>query len=239
MNSHAAALEPEALHPALWRASQLGRAVTRCVDTGHPALSMQLPGGGWPTGALTELLTQQAGIGELRLLAPALSQVGKRGVVMLEPPHPPQAIALAGLGVAPANLIWLRAKTTADTLWAAEQVLRSGSCGALLMWQAHARPEALRRLHLAAQAGETLCFVFRPVAAAQDASVAPLRLSLRPAPGGLDIGFVKRRGPNIDQTLFLPMTVAPAVRPAAPRRTDTVRPAPTRQPVTGGLELLQ
>jgi len=239
MNSQSLVSNPEALHPALWRASQLGRAVTRCVDTGHPALSMQLPGGGWPTGALTELLTQQPGIGELRLLAPALSKVAKRRIVMLEPPHAPQAIALAGLGLAPANLIWLRAKSTADTLWAAEQVLRSGSCGALLMWQAHARPEALRRLHLAAQAGETLCFVFRPVAAAQDASVAPLRLSLRPAPGGLDIGFVKRRGPSIDQTLFLPMTVAPAVRPATPRRTDTVRPAPVRHVVASVPELAQ
>lgn len=239
MNSQAAALSPEALHPALWRASQLGRAVTRCVDTGHPALSMQLPGGGWPTGALTELLTQQAGIGELRLLAPALSQVAKRGVVMLEPPHPPQTIALTGLGLAPESLIWLRAKTTADALWAAEQVLRSGSCGALLMWQTQVRQESLRRLHLAAQAGETLCFVFRPVAAAQDASVAPLRLSLRPADGGLDVGFVKRRGPSIDETLFLPMPVTPAIRPTAPRRVDTVRPAPARQVIASMPELAQ
>jgi len=239
MNNQAAAVSPESLHPALWRASQLGRAITRCVGTGHPALSMQLPGGGWPTGALTELLTQQPGIGELRLLAPALAKVAKRGVVMLDPPHVPQTIALAGLGMAPENLIWVRAKSTADTLWAAEQVLRSGSCGALLMWQTHARQESLRRLHLAAQAGETLCFVFRPVAAAQDASVAPLRLSLRPAPGGLDIGFVKRRGPSTDETLFLPMTAAPAVRPTAPRRVDTTRPARVEQASRGMPELLQ
>ena len=97
-------------------------------------------------------------------------------------------------------------------------MLRSGSCGALLLWQTHTRPEYLRRLHLAAQAGETLCFVFRPVAAAQDASVAPLRLSLRPAAGGLDIEFVKRRGPNTDQTLFLPMPVSEIFRLEQKRR---------------------
>ena len=37
---------PEAPHPSLWLASQLAHASTRCVDTGYPALSQQLPGGG-------------------------------------------------------------------------------------------------------------------------------------------------------------------------------------------------
>jgi protein ImuA len=27
----------------------------RCVDTGHAALSAQLPGGGWPAGVLVDL----------------------------------------------------------------------------------------------------------------------------------------------------------------------------------------
>lgn len=47
----------------------------------------------------------------------------------------------------------------------------------------------------------------RPLAAAQDASPAPLRLALRPKPGGLEIEFVKRRGPQRDEPLFLPMQV--------------------------------
>ncbi len=66
---------PEELHPSLWLASQLARAGTRCVDTGHPVLSKQLPGGGWPTGTLVDLLLQQPGIGEMRLLRPALAEV--------------------------------------------------------------------------------------------------------------------------------------------------------------------
>lgn len=226
MNSQSLSLDPEALHPALWRASQLGRATTRCIDTGYVALSNQLPGAGWPTGALTELLVQQPGIGEMRLLSPALSQVAKRRIVMIEPPHPPQALALAAMGVAPHQAIWMRAKSTADILWSAEQVLRSGGCGALLLWQNQIRQESLRRLHLAAQAGETLCFMFRPLAAAQDASVAPLRLALRPAPGGLDIGFVKRRGPSTDQALFLPMSIGSSFRSAPRREVNTTQPAP-------------
>jgi len=207
MTLHQSITAPQALHPSLWLASQLAHASTRCVDTGHPTLSSQLPGGGWPTGTLIDLMLQQSGIGELRLLRPALA-AGRRRIVLLQPPHPPQALALAALGLAPSQLIWIRTSGTSgssDALWAAEQVLRSGSCGAVLFWQNHARGETLRRLHLAAHSGETLFFMLRPLAAAQDSSPAPLRLSLRPAPGGLDIEFVKRRGPQRDTPLFLPL----------------------------------
>lgn len=203
------ALSPQAdlaaLHPDIWRASQLARNATRCIDTGHAVLSRQLPNGGWPTGTLVELLNQQAGASEVRFLAPALRKVAHKRVILLQPPHVPQIVALAGLGIAPDQVLWVKSPTNSDALWAAEQVLRSG-CGALLFWCTHARSESLRRLHLAAQAGETLLFMFRPLAATQDASPAPLRLSLRPAPGGIDVGFVKRRGPQRDESLFVPLT---------------------------------
>lgn len=218
MPTAAARLNPEDLHPALWRASQLAHSHARCVSTGHPSLDNQLPGGGWPTGSMTDLLTQQPGIGELRLLAPALAAVSKRQVAFLQAPHPPQALALAGMGIPPESALWLRADRTGDALWAAEQVLRSGSCGALLFWQNLIRPESLRRLTLAAQEGETLFFMMRPLAAAQDPSPAPLRLALRPQAGGLEVGFVKRRGPQRDEPLFLPMQVATFQRPQPQRQ---------------------
>ena len=200
---------PEELHPSLWLASQLAHSSARCIDTGHPALSSQLPGGGWPTGTLIDLLPQHSGIGELRLL--------------LQPPHPPQALALAAMGLQPSQLVWIRSSRSTDALWAAEQVLRSGSCGALLFWQSHARGETLRRLHLAAQSAETLFFMLRPLAAAQDSSPAPLRLSLRPAVGGMEIGFVKRRGPQRDAPLFLPLAPSLLQRHAT---LDRALPAP-------------
>lgn len=212
MASVAAPLNPEELHPSLWRASQLARSFSRCEDTGYPALSRQLPGGGWPTAAMVDLLVQQPGIGEVRMLAPALAKVAKRGIALLQPPHPPQALGLAAMGIDPAAALWLRAKTSADGLWAAEQVLKSGTCGALLFWQNQIRPESQRRLALAAQAGETLFFMIRPLAAAQDASPASLRLALRPKAGGIEIEFVKRRGPLRDEPLFLPMTIGAASR---------------------------
>ena len=110
---------PEDLHPSLWRASQLAHSNTRCVDTGHPTLSSQLPGGGRPTGTLIDLMPQQCGIGELRLLRPALLKVAKRRIVLLQPPHAPQALALAAMGLAPSELIWIRTSRSTDALWAA------------------------------------------------------------------------------------------------------------------------
>lgn len=231
---------PETLHPALWRASQLARGGERCVGTGFSALSAQLPGGGWPSGVLIELLLQQPGCGELRLLGPALASLPKLPIVLVQPPHAPQALALAALGLPPSQLVWIRggaaragkgnAKGGGDALWAAEQILRSGSCAALLFWQAERQPlraESLRRLHLAAQSGDTLFCALRPLAAAQDASPAPLRLSLKPAAGGVDIGFVKRRGPQRDHTLFLPLSISTIVKHHAPHLD---RPAPAPAP---------
>ncbi|CDG81960.1 translesion DNA synthesis-associated protein ImuA [Janthinobacterium agaricidamnosum] len=201
---------PEALHPSLWRASQLAHSAERCIDTGFAALSAQLPGQGWPAGNMIDLLLQQPGSGEMRLLSPALAGLSQRPIVMLQPPHPPQALALAALGLDPSQLIWIRSNNSGDALWAAENVLRSGSCGALLFWQNHVRGETLRRLHLAAQSGDTLFCMLRPLASAQHASPAPLRLSLRPAAGGIDIGFVKRRGPRRETPLFLALNLVPS-----------------------------
>lgn len=212
-------LRPEELHPDVWRASQLAHSSVRCLDTGHPTLSGQLGGKGWPMSSLIELLVQQAGIGELRLVAPALVKVAHRRIILIQPPHAPQTIALAALGLEPSQVIWVKSKTTSEALWAAEQVLRSGSCGAVVFWLTHVKAESLRRLHLAAQAGETLFFVLRPLSAAQDSSPAPLRLSLRPAANGLEVGFLKRRGPQRDEPLFIPLHTSGAiVRTAVPQR---------------------
>jgi protein ImuA len=197
---------PETIHPSLWRASQLARGMNRCIDTGHAALSAELPGGGWPVGSLIELLLQQNGIGELRLLQPALCHLGnqaQRRIILLQPPYSPQTLAFAGLGLAPSQLLWIAPSRNADALWAAEQILRTDSCGALLCWQNQVRNESLRRLHLAAQGGSALFCMLRPLACAPDASPATLRLRVTPAAGGIHIGFAKRRGPQRDAPLFL------------------------------------
>jgi protein ImuA len=204
-------IQPEAIHPALWRGSQLGHAAGRCVDTGYPALSAELPGGGWPTGALIDLLVQQPGIGEMRLLLPAFKALAGRPLALLQPPHAVNFPALGWWGAEALRPIVLRAPRTADALWTAEQILRAGSCGVLVFWQQQVRSASLRRLHLAAAAGDTLFFMMRPLMVVQDASPAALRLALRPVADGVAITFIKRRGPQRDEPVALSLHPSPVL----------------------------
>jgi protein ImuA len=97
--AHGAA--PESLHPALWRAHQLGRPGHAVWASGFAPLDQQLPGAGWPAGALTELLLPHPGVGELRLLAPVLVALQKqqRNVMWFDPPAAPCPWALGALGL--------------------------------------------------------------------------------------------------------------------------------------------
>jgi protein ImuA len=214
-------LSAESIHPSLWRASQLARGRGRVVDTGYPTLSAELPDGGWPLGALVDLLVQQAGVGEFRLLRPALGKVGKRPIALLQPPHTPNALGLGYIGLRLEHMLHVKTSATADALWSAEQILRAGSCGALIFWAQHVKASALRRLHLAAQASETLFVMVGSLAAAQDSSPALLRLALRPAEDGLTVDIVKRRGP----TLAAPLSVVLQPTPVLLSRHGRIRRA--------------
>lgn len=194
---------PPSLNEFVWHAGRMGRVRAAATPTGHAALDRQLPDQGWPHRGLIELLVQQAGIGEIRLLQPALRALGQRRIVLLQPPHRPQIAAWRDWGLAPERLLWIRAPRQADALWSAEQILRNGSCGALLFWQDTVRHEALRRLQLAAQAADGLCWLLRPLAAADQASPATLRIALRPLAGGVRLEIRKRRGPECATPLDL------------------------------------
>src|SRR5512139_2357820 len=136
----AAKLAPEDLHPQLWRAHQLGRTAEQCLPSGFGTLDAQLPGGGWPRRALTELLLPHMGIGEMRLLAVCLAAIQREGrlVMMFDPPAAVSAPALAELGLDVAQLLviqtHLQLRPGADRLWALEQALKSGHVGAVVAW---------------------------------------------------------------------------------------------------------
>lgn len=169
------------------------------LATGFSSLDAVLPDGGWPQAALTELLVSASGAGELSLLLPILRQVCAQGrrVALLAPPWLPYARAWESLGL-PLDKLLLVEATSSDLLWSAEQILRSGECGALVLWgQAAGRlldQRALQRLQLAAAKGRTPGFLYRSQDAEDHASPAPLRLKLEAHNGGLRIHFIKQRG---------------------------------------------
>jgi hypothetical protein len=177
------------------------------VSTGYQVLDSALAGGGWPTGALTEILSTREGIGELELLVPALaalSWAGKR-IVWLAPPHIPYAPALAAAGVDLAQLVIVRTAGRRDALWAAEQLLRAGCCHALVAWLRRAGYDELRRLAVAASASPALVALFRPPETAAESSPACLRLALVPADDALCVRILKRRGAPAAAPLRLPV----------------------------------
>jgi hypothetical protein len=201
-----AALEDILQRHPVW----LGGAVTSDIpriSTGYALLDEELPGRGWPAGALTEILGSQEGIGELQLALPALAALtwaGKR-VAWLAPPHLPYAPALAAAGVDLSQIAVVRAPRRRDALWAAEQVLRAGCCHALLGWFRRAGYDELRRLAVAAEASPAWVALFRPREAATESSPACLRLALEPAPEALSVRIVKRRGAPAVAPLRLPV----------------------------------
>ena len=181
----------------VWRGGQL-TPLANAVSSGFSELDALLPGGGWPRGALTEVLMLQHGIGALRLLVPALahlSQNDDRWICWVAPPYIPYAPALVGAGIDLSRVLLVHPKAQQDGLWAVEQSLRSGTCSAVLAWPTLDDSTAMRRLQLAAEAGDALGFLFRPRRLAQRPSPAALRIQLDPEPAsGLSVSILKRRG---------------------------------------------
>lgn len=205
------------LHADLWRADALSSAAQVVLASGYAELDALLPGGGWPVGALCEVLQPVGQHSEWRLLLPALARCGQGAVVLVGPLLTPFAPALAAQGLLPQRLVWLRFEghPVAERLWAAEQALRSAGVDAVLLWlpgpPQGAQAAQLRRLHLAAVQHRCLFFALRESAAQQQASAAVLRLELgldmqAVSPAGdvpLQVHIRKRRGPPLAAPLPL------------------------------------
>lgn len=200
--------------PGVWHADALGAGLWPVQPTGHAVLDAQLPGGGWPVGALCEVLQPLAGGHEWQLVLPALGQataLRPGAVVVVAPPCEPFAAALQAQGLAAQRLCVVRADGAA-ALWAAEQALRCPEVLAVMAWLPRVQAAALRRLQLAAAQQRQLLWVFRPVEAAMQASPALLRLQVAglAMPGGasalpgMQVRILKRRGPPLAKGLDLP-----------------------------------
>jgi cell division inhibitor SulA/protein ImuA len=209
----------------IWRADDVAQKNDAgVVPSGSLTLDVELPGGGWPQGALTEILVDSPGQGELSLLMPAIAQMTRTGRPCIwtlpwsEAAHCasesvngpasgiplPYAPALAAAGVDLDRTIFVQPATPREGLWALEQSLRMPHLGVLIGWlpdsargQANTSDadfRALRRLHLLASRHQALVFVLRRPQAAAAPSPASLRLQLHCREGKLDITVLKRRG---------------------------------------------
>ncbi len=168
-------------------------------STGLQALDARLPGGGWPTASLVEVLLETAGLGEVQLFLPALVECQHRSgeaswLVWIAPPHEPYAPALAQQGIELDRLLVVRPASATEALWAAEQALRSGVCAAVLLWLQGTDDRWLRRLKLAAEAGGSLGVLFRPDRHRFESSPASLRLALTRGEHQTHLNLIKVQG---------------------------------------------
>ena len=171
----------------VWKLKDASAAPTRPVwSTGNSALDARLPGGGWPTASLIEVLLDHTGLGEVQLFLPALVECQRNTglgrsddapwLVWIAPPHEPYAPALAQQGIELGRLLVVRPASATEALWAAEQALGSGVCAAVLLWLKGSDDRWLRRLKLAAESGGALGVLFRPERHRFESSPASLRL---------------------------------------------------------------
>jgi hypothetical protein len=188
MPREAASLAEILADARVWKLKDASAAPARPVwSTGCSSLDARLPGGGWPTASLIEVLLDDTGLGEVQLFLPALvaCQRSKQGsgvdapwLVFIAPPHEPYAPALAQQGIELERLLVVRPAMATEALWAAEQALSSGVCAAVLLWLKGTDDRWLRRLKLAAEAGGSLGVLFRPERHRFESSPANLRLMM-------------------------------------------------------------
>ncbi|NII10950.1 translesion DNA synthesis-associated protein ImuA [Oleiagrimonas sp. C23AA] len=186
----------------VWKGKTAANGTGSHQPTGWPALDSVLPGGGWPDAALSEVLLPVDGVGELRLLAPALARLSQttRPIAVVAPPYVPCVAGWQQLGIAMQQVEIIQAQGS-DALWAAEQCLRSGSCSAVLAWPQQVDDRVLRKLQVAAGTGQAQAWVFRDRHCLRQPSPAALRVELvsQPTPG---IRVHKCRGAHAPATLI-------------------------------------
>ena len=189
----------------LWRASSINADHIQHCSTGFTSLDKELPGTGWPADGVTEFLHDRAGIGELRLLAPALARMTheqNRWVLFVSPPYIPYPPALAQAGIDLTRVIVSQPRAPKDYLWVLEKALASQSCSAVIAWPSRIHEKQIRRLQLASKDGYSWGILFRSEESSKNASPADLRLRLRPLPdnslgkdnSSIAVKILKRRG---------------------------------------------
>ncbi|MDD1620750.1 MAG: translesion DNA synthesis-associated protein ImuA [Methylococcaceae bacterium] len=191
--------------PGIWRGLRSESSTWRVVASGFPELDALLPGGGWPLGALMEILTPCLGVGELRILLPAMAALSLTGrwIAWVAPPHQPYAPALVQAGIRLSQLLIVESREASDIPWSLEKLLSSGGCGMALAWPGRLSAHQTRRLQLAAEQGNALAALFP--AQTCGSGHAALRLEVRPTPEGLALNIVKARGSLSRESLILPI----------------------------------
>lgn len=203
------------------------------IKSGYNKLDSLLSQNGWPLSLLTEIGLADHGIGEIRLLVPALRELQQspstRNIVWIAPPYLPLASSLIKEGLDSRYITIVQPKSIVDTIWAYEQALLSESCGAVIGWTGshQLKNRELRRLQLAAERSHGLSILLRDQSCLEKSSSCHLRLSLKATQlGELEVHIIKQPqhwgdlhctlslSPHYEQWQRLPVALLPQYQPS-------------------------
>lgn len=182
--------------------TQRTQSSQQCISTGLKSLDDLLPGGGLPTSALIEWISDDVGQSAasiaLRTLAPMLALPGCLAVI--DERHEFQADAARSQGIPLTRLLLVRPQHIAleasvptgrsrfirrtsaahsDALWALEQAARCPGIRAVLAWLDRSSSAVMRRIQLAVERSGVSVVLIRPASVLQQPSFADLRLHVQ------------------------------------------------------------
>lgn len=158
----------EATHPAL--------TLSAGLSSGFAHLDRLLPGGGWPTGGVTEIVARRGHVNPASLLLPALAPLSWEGRwVSWIGGDCPERGELQRYGFDTSRVLTVHPRHGDEPLRLAEQALAAGNCGAILVCLERLERFAVSRLQQAVRGGDTAVFVFLP----HSATIQPLAGELR------------------------------------------------------------
>lgn len=176
----------------IWRGNE-PRKQLNVIPTGYPELDNKLDGG-LPKNGVIEIQTD-LGIGELRLLKPFMQQhCNDRLIAFIQAPGSLCAEFLVSQGLDLNKVIILSPKTHKDALWAAEQCLKSGACGCVLLWQQNLEVHQAKRLQVACETGNSVQFIFKSKQPNVLSLPVSLSIALTAHQYGLEAKIIKRKG---------------------------------------------
>ena len=144
------------------------QALGRCDDggfisTGFKQLDSELPGGGWPTGEVTEIFCDDNSKDALWITLPTLAHLSNKDkwIAWIGSPGIPHADVLKHHGVDLNKVLVVHPKSEEALHLATERALGSGNCSAVFSWANPDKPISFNRLNEAARQTNTLGMIFR------------------------------------------------------------------------------
>jgi len=137
----------------VWSAARCALQKPKSIPSNYPEFDQHLDG--WPESGLVELQVPAIGIGEIRLILPALQrlaqheqtntklQVWLTEQMLLMPQALDAAFAM--------HTVVIEQLEHKQMLWALETLLNSGVCSAIICWLPYLKPTQAKRLQVLAK----------------------------------------------------------------------------------------